>query len=329
VLSRFLGTHFSRNRETRTWKMSMESYVDRIVRRFELQETKFATTPMEHGFKLEAEDIEEVASEEMISEYRSLIGSIGYCCIALRYDCMVAFSVLSRYLAKPCAKLIKAAKRVIQYLRYTRDFNITWTITDNDIIDQRQNVLFGAVDASFAMDEINRRSHMGFINFMNHGPVSWMSRQQPIVTLSSAEAEYVALASEIQEIKYLRQLLKDLGYEQMEPTLIYEDNRACILMASNESSSAGRCKHVHIKFRFTAEAILAKEVRIRYIPTDFNFADLLTKPLVHATFNRILELCQNLKDSNGIMILAEEPPMVNTVNRDSFLVYLPGVAYGM
>ena len=329
VLSRFLGTHFSRNRETRTWKMSMESYVDRIVRRFELQETKFATTPMEHGFKLEAEDIEEVASEEMISEYRSLIGSIGYCCIALRYDCMVAFSVLSRYLAKPCAKLIKAAKRVIQYLRYTRDFNITWTITDNDIINQRQNVLFGAVDASFAMDEINRRSHMGFINFMNHGPVSWMSRQQPIVTLSSAEAEYVALASEIQEIKYLRQLLKDLGYEQMEPTLIYEDNRACILMASNESSSAGRCKHVHIKFRFTAEAILAKEVRIRYIPTDFNFADLLTKPLVHATFNRILELCQNLKDSNGIMILAEEPPMVNTVNHDSFLVYLPGVAYGM
>jgi len=97
------------------------------------------------------------------------------------------------------------------------------------------------------------------------------------VTLSSAEAEYVALAAEVQEIKYLRQLLKDLGHEQTQSTLIYEDNRACIMMASNEASSAGRCKHVHIKFRFTAEAIMAKEIRVRYIPTDFNYADLLTR----------------------------------------------------
>ena len=115
---------------------------------------------------------------------------------------------------------------------------------------------------------------MGYINFLNHGAVSWASRQQPIVTLSSAEAEYVALAAEIQEVKYLRQLLEDMGYKQMESTLIYEDNRACILMASNESSSAGRCKHIHIKFRFTAEAILMKEVRVRCIPTDFNYADI-------------------------------------------------------
>ena len=264
--------------------MSMESYVDRMVRRFELEQTKSATTPMENGFKLEAEDIGEVGYDEMISEYRSLIGSIGDCCIALRYDCLVAFSILSRYLAEPYPTLIKAAKRVIQSLRYTRDFKITWTITASDIIHKSQNILFGAVDASFAMDEINHRSHMGFINFMDHGAVSWRSRQQPVATMSSAEAEYIAFASEIQEIKYLRQLLKDLGHEQMEPTLIYEDNLAWIMLASNESKSAGRCKNVHIKFRFTAEAILATEVRIRDIPTDFKFADLLTKPLVLATF---------------------------------------------
>ena len=187
----------------------------------------------------------------------------------------------------------------------------TWTrpegVTDEDILNQSHNTLFGAVDASFAMDEITRRSHMGYINFMNHGAVSWMSRQQPIVTLSSAEAEYVALAAEVQEIKYLRQLLKDLGHVQTQSTLIYEDNRACIMMASNEASSAGRCKHVHIKFRFTAEAIMAKEIRVRYIPTDFNYADLLTKPLVLATFKRIRDLCQDRKDSNGLMLLSEEP----------------------
>ena len=75
---------------------------------------------------------------------------------------------------------------------------------------------------------------MGFINFVNHGPVSWASKLQPIVTLSSAEAEYVALASEVQEVKYLRQLMEELGSRQVDSTLIYEDNRACILIAANE-----------------------------------------------------------------------------------------------
>ena len=67
---------------------------------------------------------------------------------------------------------------------------------------------------------------MGFINFVNHGPVSWASKLQPIVTLSSAEAGYVALASEVQEVKYLRQLMEELGSRQVDSTLIYEDNRA-------------------------------------------------------------------------------------------------------
>ena len=89
--------------------------------------------------------------------------------------------------------------------------------------------------------------------FLNHGAVSWKSGLQPMVTLSSCEAEYVALYSSIVEAKYLRQLLTELGYPQPEPTLIWEDNKAAIIVAESEASSASRCKHIDVRFRF-AEA---------------------------------------------------------------------------
>jgi hypothetical protein len=87
------------------------------------------------------------------------------------------------------------------------------------------NVIIGAVDASFAMDAMTRKSHGGFINFVNNGAVSWKRGLQNIVTLSSCEAEYVALCSEVCEVKYLRSLMRELGHRQVESTL-WEDNKA-------------------------------------------------------------------------------------------------------
>ena len=89
------------------------------------------------------------------------------------------------------------------------------------------------------MDNMTRRSHADYLNFMNHSAVSWKNGQQLIVTLSSCEAEYLGLCAAVCEVKYLRNLLEDLGYEQKESTLIWEDNRAAILVDQQECSSAG------------------------------------------------------------------------------------------
>ena len=80
---------------------------------------------------------------------------------------------------------------------------------------------------------MKRRSHGGWINFLNRGPVSWKSGLQPIVTLSSCDSDYVALSMEVYEVKYLRTLLRELGYPQEEPTLIWEENKACILLVNH------------------------------------------------------------------------------------------------
>jgi hypothetical protein len=110
--------------------------------------------------------------------------------------------------------------------------------------------------------------------------VSWKSGGlQSIVTLSSCEAEYVALCSEVCEAKYLRSLMRELGHRQVESTLTWEDNKAAILIAENECSSAGRSKHIDVRYKFVAQAVTEGSVRVRYTHTDMNLADVLTKAL--------------------------------------------------
>ena len=317
-LDRFIGVHFKRSADKMTWAASMGTYIDRVVRRFGLEETKIYKTPMDAGFALTEEDFKEEPTEDMKSLYRSLIGSIGFAATAARFDIAFAVSVLSRHLAKPCTKVIDAAKRVIKYLKYTRDLKIEWWKEGNVIGDQ----ISGSVDASFANCVLTRKSHGGWINFLNNGPVSWKSGLQPIVTLSSCEAEYVALSMEVCEVKYLRALLHDLGWTQQEPTLVWEDNRAAIMVAENESSSAGRCKHIDVKFKFVAEAIGDGAVKIRYTPSMYNFADIMTKPLTEAVFDRLVRMCLGSKRNQLAERAAQQEGYACYFGDESFMMYL-------
>jgi hypothetical protein len=116
TLDRFLGIHFERSQDKWSWSATMGTYIDKIVKRFGLEESRKFTTPMEPGFALTVEDFAEEPTESMITEMRSLIGSIGYCATGVRFDISHAVSVLSRHLARPCTKIIEAAKRIIKYV---------------------------------------------------------------------------------------------------------------------------------------------------------------------------------------------------------------------
>ena len=149
------------------------------------------------------------------------------------------------------------------------------------------------------MDTHTRRSRGGYINFVNDGAVSWKSRLQGIVTLSSCEDEYIALCSEVCEVRYLRWLLRSLGFKQRESTVIWENNRSTILIAENECSSAGRSKHIDIiRFKFVAQSIPDNIVRVRYTPTQTYLADILTTTSPRTTFERLRDLCRGSKLGN-------------------------------
>ena len=99
------------------------------------------------------------------------------------------------------------------------------------------------------------------------------------------------LEPEFCQMKYLRALMRALGHKQQDSTLIWEDNKAAILIAENDCSSAGRSKHIDVRFKFVAQAVVEGAVRVRYTPTDLNLADLLTKALPADTFERLRRLC--------------------------------------
>ena len=319
TLDRFLGIHFERSKDMWSWSATMGTYIDKIAKRFGLEDCRKVTTPMEPGFAVTAEDFVEEPTESMVTEMRSLIGSIGYCATAVRFDISHAVSVLSRHLARPCGKVIDAAKRIIKYLWWTRDFAIKWTASALEEEQGSANVIIGAVDASFAMDAMTRKSHGGFINFVNNGAVSWKSGLQSIVTLSSCEAEYVALCSEVCEVKYLRSLMRELGHRQEDSTLIWEDNKAAILIAENECSSAGRSKHIDVRFKFVAQAVSDGAIRVRYTPTDMNLADVLTKALPVTSFERLVQLC--LKSKSGEYFVRSKDETVHyETNEKTWLV---------
>jgi len=326
-LNRYLGINYRWDEEACSCTVTTSAYIERIAKRFGLEETRLPDSPMDAGFEVVESDFDVPPTEEMVSLYRSLIGSIGYAATTVRFDVSYGLSVLSRFLAKPNDKLINAAKRIIKYLVKTKELGITWKITPEDRKAGFADVIFGAVDASFAMDPITRRSHAGFVTFNNHGLISWRSKLQSLVTLSSAEAEYVALADMICEVKYLRELARGLGFGQTEPTLIYEDNRAAILTAEAECSAGGRLKHVDVKYRFATEAVRNREVRVRYIPTTLNFADIMTKALVPKKHKEGVDLIISAKDAYRIVTARRE--MADEKYEASYFIIQDGDSDGL
>ncbi len=176
------------------------------------------------------------------------------------------------------------------------------SISEQDKESGFANVLFTALDESFAMCKLTRRSHFGYTTFLNNGLVSWKSKLQSIVTLSSAESEYVALCDLTCEVQYLWQLAKGLGFEQKEPTLCFEDNKATIMTVEHECSAAGRMKHVDVKFRSVQESIKLGEIRVRYISTELNRAEVLTKALVSKKHKDTLEVIIGSKESYRLTV---------------------------
>jgi hypothetical protein len=110
------------------------------------------------------------------------------------------------------------------------------------------------------------------------GPVSWQSRRQTTVALSTAEAEYMALCDGTKEALFMRQVLSDIGFAPTAPTTLHEDNKAAIFMAGNPIQHQ-RSKHIHVRFHFTREALERGDIAIEYIKTSTQLADYLTKAL--------------------------------------------------
>jgi hypothetical protein len=132
-------------------------------------------------------------------------------------------------------------------------------------------------DSDWGGDTVDRKSTTGYVIFLNNNPVSWRSKKQTTIALSTCEAEFMALADAISETLYIKSLVGELGGKQ-NPAIVYEDNQAAIALAKNPVNHS-RAKHIDIRFHFIRKHIDDGTIIVKYIPTTSQVADALTKPV--------------------------------------------------
>eukprot|EP00961_Rhodomonas_salina_P178358 2405855-Rhodomonas_salina.1 len=130
----------------------------------------------------------------------------------------------------------------------------------------------GWVDSDYAADPDTRKSVTGYVCRINNGPITWKAKRQSCVTLSSAEAEFVAASICSQEIIYLCSTLSGFGYEQKGATVLFEDNASCIAM-SNPAGS----RHINTRLYFLRDMVLEGVLKLSKVDGTKNPADALTK----------------------------------------------------
>jgi hypothetical protein len=216
------------------------------------------------------------------TKYREMIGCLMYAAVMTRPDIAFAVSNLSQYLDAPRTTHLHAVTRVFRYLSGTKELKLVLGGSDTTIV--------GYSDSDWA-SQIHRHSISGFAFFVGKGVVSWSSKKQPIITLSSTEAEYVALTHSSKDIIWIQKLLNEFSsiFHFSFPTTLYCDNQGAIRL-SKDSTFHGRTKHIDVHFHFIRQTVAHGHINIIYCPTDDMIADTFTKPLARVKFEKFRRL---------------------------------------
>lgn len=281
----FLGLEIQRSGGN--YSISLENYIDKIVARFGLQSAKSARSPMETGF-VSTKDSGKYFSNN--TAYRSLVGALLYVAVCGRPDVAVSASILGRKVCAPTEEDWTAAKRVLRYLKATKSIRLQY--------NSETQKLVGFSDADWAGDVTTRRSTTGYVFLYAGGAISWCSRLQHCVTLSSMESEYVALGEATQEAAWLRRLFADMGEKLDGPTCIMEDNQGCIQFVQSDRISR-RSKHIETKEKYIRELCDQGIIHLEYCPTENMAADLLTKPLGAVRIKMLSRVLGLIGTANG------------------------------
>lgn len=227
---------------------------------------------MEIGLKLSAKSDSPVVDE---SSFRQLVGSLIYH-TATRPDISYAVSYISRLMSAPKAELWVAAKRVLRYVKGNLDFGILYS-------RRKDPRLIGFTDLDWAGCVDERKSTSGYVFNLGTGVVTWTSKKQEAIALSSTQAEYRGTVKVACEAIWLRRMLADMQMSQPGPTPLFCDNQGILKLAKNQVFHE-RTKHVELHCYFICKHVEDGLVMLQYIPTEDQTADILTKSLSSTKF---------------------------------------------
>ena len=303
VIDEILGCKVVIDRDLDSITIQQAQYTKEIIAKFlPADDNIVSSVPADPNLHLVqsqcAQSEEEIQGMKDIP-YRQAIGSLLWLALGTRPDISYAVGQVAKFNAHPGLIHWNAVLKIFRYLKYTGPMGITYrSLVDcvdtqmvmfksaNDLGTMGNPILSGYSDANYARDIDTRRSTSGFIFMLAGAPISWQSRAQATVALSSTEAEYIAFAGAAQEAVWLLQVLREFKFGMNSPVVVYEDNQSTIKLVENPVFHK-RSKHVDIKYHFVRELVENKTLAIQYVPTVDNLADIFTKPLVFSVFTKL------------------------------------------
>jgi hypothetical protein len=262
-------------------KLNQEVYVNKLLQKFQLDKCNQVSIPGTQDKLTEGDSDKDSIKDEAVSKlYSQIVGSLLYGSISTRPDISYMTGILTRYMSSATNQHLTAAKRVLRYLAGTTKLGLVYESNGEANLGVE-----AYVDADFA-NEKDRKSITGYVVKVNGCVVSWSSKKQSRVATSTAEAEYIALSSVGKEVMWTRALLKELGFNQDEPSIIHCDNQSAIKISEHDAMHE-KSKHFDITLHWIREAIHNKEFLVKYIPTKYQQADVLTKSVPRVQFQTL------------------------------------------
>ena len=228
-----LGMPIKRNRRLGTLMIDQKAYLDSVLRRFGMADSKTVSTPMEAGKSFEK--LKDDDDPVNLREYQAAFGCLMYASIGTRPDLSSSVGVLSRFMTKPGNEHWRGVKRVLRYIQRTLNYSLKFQSTKTSVVNLND---FANPDWTGNVD--TRKSTSGYLFQIGSSIVSWSSKRQTMVALSTTEAEYVALSYATQETIWLRKLLEIIGFKQPISTTINEDNQSTISLVKNPKQQNAR-----------------------------------------------------------------------------------------
>lgn len=277
----FVGLEIERNRGKRSIKIYQTNYIQKVIDKFRMSDAKIASVPLDPTIKYSSNMCPKSTEEKAAmadKPYNELLGSLQFIANLTRPDIAYAINLLSRFKVNPGNQHWEGAKHIIRYLKGTKDQGIIYGGSRSENTN-----LLAYSDADWAGDQDDRKSTSGYIMMMYGGPISWASRKQECNALSTLESEYIATAAAVQEIKWLRQLIRSVNGQEYKIKLLVDNQGAIQFTKTTEFHR--RTKHIDNKWNFVKDEVQDGTIELNYVSSKEQLADILTKSLNKGTLN--------------------------------------------